>query len=162
MTGFDYFLAALFVISIVIEMKRGFGPAIFDLLAFYSALLFTSVATPAIVRSFPTIGTSGEGYANCQITTFIILSILGLIIARFASGAIQINLGMFDNLGGMLAGGLCAMVFCHGLVIGLSVGGDQQVSTISGTFSQQMLTFSDYYQFLDGINSSLATRQAAS
>jgi len=157
MTGFDLFLAALFVIAIAIETRRGFGRAIFDLLALYTGLLLNGYLTPIVARTIPGITASSSGYADCQIVTYVVIVVILLIIARFTAAALLWNLGMFDNLGGMAAGAVAATIFCHGLVAAMAVGGNHQVAELSGNFSQQLLTFSSYHQVMDGLNSAMSS-----
>ena len=152
MTGFDFFLAVLFVIGIAIEMKRGFGRAIFDVLALYSALVVGAYVAPTLAGGIPGIGPSGAAFAECQITTFVTVSAVFLILARFIATAVPLSMGMFDALGGFGAGVVCAVIFCHGIVAALATGDSQQAAALSGGLSQQLLTFSSYHQLVDGIN----------
>jgi uncharacterized membrane protein required for colicin V production len=151
MTILDIFLAILFVVAIVLGSLRGLGLAALDLLALYSALMLAGAVSPIVAHSVPTITSTPGGFANCELVTFVVIAGIFLLIAKFSYSALLWNAGMFERMGGAVAGAAAGIVFCHAVVAALAVGDSQQASALSGALSQQLLTFSSYHELFDGM-----------
>jgi uncharacterized membrane protein required for colicin V production len=158
MTGLDIFLVFIVLAVVVIETFRGFGMAVLDLVGLYTALLLSALVAPMVARTLPGFGTTNAGMADCSIAVFLFISAIFLLISKFSHDTLLWHLGMFDRFGGLVAGVALGIVFCHGIVAGLAVGDAQQASAISGNLSQQMLTFSDYHDFILHVSDFTAQR----
>jgi len=153
MTVLDIVLCFILAAAVIIETIRGFGAAVLDLLAVYSAFFLTTLLSPHFPQFFPGMHTTGTGIADCQIVSFLLLTIVLVTMSVFANESLRWNLGMLDRMGGIAAGFGFGLVFCHAIVAALSVGDTFQVSSLSGGISQQMLTFSSYHQLIDQLYS---------
>jgi uncharacterized membrane protein required for colicin V production len=158
MTGLDLFFVFIVLAVVVIETIRGFGMAVLDLVGLYTSLLLTALVAPMVARSLPGFGNTNAGTADCSIAVFLFVAAIFLLISKFSHDTLLWHIGMFDRFGGFVAGVAVGIVICHGIVAGLAVGNAQQASAISGHLSQQMLTFSDYHDFIVHVSGFTAPR----
>jgi uncharacterized membrane protein required for colicin V production len=157
MTGLDIFLVILFITVIALETIRGFWIAVFDSVALYSALLLSVIAAPSLSNSLFGSSVPGSGLADVQLAALVFFSVVFIVVAKLSYNALNWDIGMFDHLGGLVAGIVAAVVFGHAIVAGLASGNEQQSSITSGNLSQELLTFSTYHQVIDGIGSAIGT-----
>jgi uncharacterized membrane protein required for colicin V production len=152
-TTLDVVLFVLLTVAVIVETVRGFGCTAFDLVALYSAVLATQAIEPSVLTSLPLSTQNGCTSSVVYIVTFAVLAALCLGISAFASSNVRLHLGMLDKIGAFVLAIGVGVIVCHSVVEGMASGGADQVAATTGDFSQQILTFSSFYDAVDCLRS---------
>ncbi len=153
MTGLDIFLLLIVVGACGLGAFRGFGAAVLDLFGVYSALLLSSVAAPFVQRSIPNGAGAALNSGDVHVVTFVVLVIVALVLSHICNGFMNWDIGSCNTFAGGVAGLAIGAIAAHGIVAGLALGDPQQIASISGAVSQQMLTFSNFHDTVNNMAS---------
>lgn len=147
MNWLDISIIAIFVLAIVIEAKRGFGKALFDLAALLLAIFALSRIEPAL----RTAKFEPHEQAAIYAALFVVLGGILIVIGRLAHQATLISAQPFDPmLGGMLGIG-AGIVLCYGIVhtMALTGGPHSLPPTLScSLLGKEFITFDTYHKVL--------------
>ncbi len=152
-TWLDIALVILILSVLVLECRRGFGRAVFDLagvvLAFIAAkLYYTSIA--GWIHPFQTQD------AN-QALGFAILLIPGtgimLLLADLAYNSLLVSTDVFERVLGAVCGAAIGLAFAHALAFGIWLGtgrnADKDNVFSNSTISMEILTFRSYHNGIE-------------
>lgn len=146
MNWLDISIIAIFVLAIVIEAKRGFGKALFDLAALLVAVLAISRVDPPVrVRFAP------HEQAAIYASLFILVGGLLIAIGRLAHQATLISAYPFDPMLGGILGIGAGIILCYGIVHTLALTGGAQglPPTLScSLLGKEFVTFDAYHKVL--------------
>ncbi|MGD9944285.1 MAG: CvpA family protein, partial [Burkholderiaceae bacterium] len=123
-TGWDYFIIATLLISVVLGLLRGMVRTVFALAGWVAALIGAPMLTP------PLLAATGWTLHPLFITVllfFVILVVVRLLGNALARVLAKVGLGALDrSLGGMLGVVRAAIIVVLAALVGRYIGADQQ------------------------------------
>jgi uncharacterized membrane protein required for colicin V production len=153
MTWVDFAIAVLLVGAVALEIKRGFGAALFDALAVVismrAAYLLVNPDTGVFKAYWADVPAhAGFGY----LFAFIGFCVVTLFIAHLIYGTLLFSADVFDPLLGGIMGIVVGVTICHVLVSSLTMmelpGGGENAVKYSA-FAPELLNFTMYHNVLN-------------
>ena len=147
----DLCIGMFFVVAFVLEFRRGFGKAIFDLAALLVALRMTWELNDVLSRALQLAANPHTNEAALYALGFVIISVVLVCIGRFIHATTLVSADLFEPMLGCLCGLAMATIASHVLVqtIALSSRGDAApVMLASSMFGDEFLSFDTYHQVL--------------
>ena len=148
----DASIAIFFAGAFVLEMKRGFGRAVFDLAALLLALRITWALGEALSGSARLAGNGHTNQAILYVTGFLIVGAALVVLGKLVYSTTLVSTDVFEPLLGGLCGLGIAIIASHVLVqtIALGVGGDSAPVVIADSvLGTEFLRFDSYHQMLE-------------
>jgi uncharacterized membrane protein required for colicin V production len=117
----DVIVLLLFVVITVVESVRGFGRALFDTIALLLVLKACKLASPSLATSITFYGSPTANAGFSFLLLFVVLGVVGLILAKLLYEALLWTLDAFDTfvggLIGLITSGVVASALMHGLYL---------------------------------------------
>lgn len=150
----DIVIAAVFIVVIIGEIRRGFGKALFDFGAMVLTLIITYKLVDPVSKS---IAFSSQHDMNKAIAFGIVFAVLGVILfllGKFLYETTLISLDVFDPLlGGILGIGVAIIIshaFAQDVALGTTVHGTSSV-VMNSALGKELLTFETYKHILNSL-----------
>ncbi|MHB0912601.1 MAG: CvpA family protein [Armatimonadota bacterium] len=147
LTLIDFAILALLIISVVLEVKRGFGRAIFDLVALVGAVRLAYTLQKPLAASLGV--QSGSGEAALYICTFVAIGGVLVFLGHLIYGMVQLSADFFDPALGGICGIFVGGILCHALVMTFAVAGGKASVLAHSSFGIEFLTFQNYHHIID-------------
>lgn len=147
----DFTIIGIFVLFIAVEIKRGFGKAVFD----FVALLVAVTALPMFSKTMSGFQFSADPASNdaaVLAVSFLILGIILVVIGKLIADTLLFSLEPFDPFIGGLFGFGSAVIVCHVLIkaVAVSVGTEGIPDIVrSSSMAFELLTFETYHQIVE-------------
>jgi len=149
MTWVDIVVIALLVTVAIIEGKRGFGRALFDLIGVFIALRLSSVlVNPESGVLRPAVGSETISY----LITFGVLAAVFVVIGHFIYSTMLFSADAFDAAFGVAIGLLVGVIICHAFVYGISIRAGVNESNnvvLASSISGEFLEFTTYHKIMN-------------
>ena len=148
----DASILVLFVGALILELKRGFGRAVFDLAAFLVALRVTWMLNEPLSASVQLAADSHMNQAVIYALGFVVIGGPLIYVGKLLHAATLISGDVFDPMLCSLCGLAIATIATHTLVqtITLGAGGDGVPAVVAGSvFGTEFLRFDTYHQVLE-------------
>jgi hypothetical protein len=153
MTWIDAVIILIFIGLLFLEMVRGFFPALVWFIMEYFVLLITEHSYQNLARSMQWFaGSTNDGFWFGFV--FVALSALTFWLSHYLQGVTDVDLGGFDQGIGMFVALGTALVIAHAFTRTLDIGsvnGPVHKAIISSTIANEMLNFTTYHKWVDGI-----------
>ena len=144
MTWVDCAIVAACVLIAIVEARRGFLPAALDL----AGLIVVSI----IVTTYGTslAGATGLGTAGSVVFIYLFLAAAVVTGAKFASDAINFDIGPFDSAIAGVLGVFSGLVVGYGLVHALILLGGAEQPVIAGSLlAPEVHEFRTFFRVLN-------------
>ncbi len=148
----DASIAVFFVGAFLLEWKRGFGKAVFDLAALLLALRIAWGLNDALSGSVQLVANEHANQAILYIGGFVITGLVLVFLGKLVHSATLVSTDVFDPILGALCGLAMATVAAHALVqtIALGAGGSNVPIVIADSvLGTEFLQFGTYHQVLE-------------
>ena len=153
MNWVDFAIFGLFVAVVMLEVKRGFGRALFDFAALLIALKAASLLGEPVSHTFQFTASTSTNLAVIYLGLFVILGALLAFLGKFLYDTTLISAEAFDALLGGLFGLGIAVILCHALVrtVALNAGAPDIPPAVvaQSAFGTEFLTFESYHRLLN-------------
>jgi len=117
----DVIVVLIFVVITVVESVRGFGRALFDTIALIVVLKACKLLSPSLASSVIFYGSPTANAGFSFLLLFVVMGVVGLILAKLLYEALLWTLDAFDTfvggLIGLIASGVVASALMHGLYL---------------------------------------------
>ena len=148
----DFIVVAVFALALAVEVKRGFGRAVFD----FAALLVAVRAAPMLaealsrwIRPAPTPANEAVLYA----VSFAIIGGVLVFLGKLLYDATLVSAETFDPLLGGFCGIAMAIILCHVLMrtVALAAGPAESVPQVirDSAMGTEFLTFESYHRLVN-------------
>jgi len=148
-TWVDFAIVLLLVLAVLLEIKRGFGRAIFDLAAIFVAmrLAFMLSSANSIKLSADAVTNQGILYLVGFVVIGAILVFVGHIIYTFT----PFTLPYFDLILGGVVGIFAGIILCHVLAASLQIMAGDVAGDIIGksALAPEFVDFTIYHKVLN-------------
>jgi hypothetical protein len=150
LSGIDFLIIAVFVSAILVEMKRGFGKALFDFAALLLAIHSTSLLLGPLAGAVKVSSHAQTNETVLYAGLFVVMGSVLLYLGSLVYSTSLISADYFDPILGALCGLGIAIVVAHGLAraITLYVGADAAILQQS-SLGVEMLDFTTYHRIMD-------------
>ena len=150
-SSLDFIVVAVFALALAVEVKRGFGKAVFD----FAALLVAVRAAPMLagalsgwIRAAPTPANEAVLYA----VSFAIIGGVLVFLGKLLYDATLVSAETFDPLLGGFCGVAMAIILCHVLMrtVALAAGPESVPQVIrDSAMGTEFLTFESYHRLVN-------------
>jgi uncharacterized membrane protein required for colicin V production len=148
----DTSIAVFFVGAFLLEWKRGFGRAVFDLAALLLGLRITWALNDALSGSVRLASNPHANQAILYVGGFLVAGAALVLLGKLIHSATLVSTGVFDPIFGALCGLGIATIAAHVLVqtIALGTGGSNvPVMIADSVLGTEFLRFGAYHQVLE-------------
>jgi len=135
-TGWDVFVAVVFVLSVGIGVVRGLVRTVFALAAWVIALLAVPLSSPWLIRALPDAVPPPLAWIVVFLVLFVAVRMLGGLAARALHGA---GLGGADRLLGAVLGTVRAVLVVLVVAVGAHVAGFSRDAAWTRAMSRPLL-----------------------
>ena len=149
----DLALLVMIVSLVCLEFRRGFGKAIFDLVALVLALKVTSLFSASLAKQLAILTERQANEALVYFLSFTVIAVALWLLGRIVYESTLISLDTFDPpLGAVLGFGIAVIVghvIVKGLFLAGSVKGEPPAMLLGSTLGYEFLEFPTYYHVID-------------
>lgn len=149
----DFAIVGLFAAALILEVKRGFGRAVFDFAALLAAVKFTPTLADRLSHALQFTAKPSTNEAAIYLVLFFIIGGALVFLGKLVYDTTLISAETFDALlGGMFGIGI-AIILCHAFArtIALSAGSLSvpPAVIIQSAFGTEFLNFESYHRLLE-------------
>ena len=148
----DACVAVFFVGAFILEFKRGFGRAIFDLAALLLALRIMGAVSEPLSGSVHLVGNAHTNQAILYVAGFLVVGAALVLLGRLIHSTTLVSTDVFEPLLGALCGLAIATIVSHVLVQTIALGGGDDnlpLVVINSVLGMEFLRFDTYHQVLE-------------
>jgi uncharacterized membrane protein required for colicin V production len=150
----DFTIIVLFAGTVLLEVKRGFGRAVFDLAALLVAVRAAPMLADPLSHSLSLSHSAATNSAIIYAACFALLGGLLIFLGKLVYDTTLISAETFDALlGGILGIGI-AVILCHAFVrtIALTSGPSLASALVAqSAMGAEFLTFDSYHRLLEAL-----------
>lgn len=147
MNWIDLVIVAVFTIVVAIEVRRGFGKALFDFAALLVAVRAVYVLTDPAMQSPISLSKTTLNPALLFAGLFVVLGIVLLFVGKFLYDTTLVSADHFDSALGGLCGVAVGITICHAAMRAVDIAsGAHGLPPVvaSSLFGTQLLDFQWY------------------
>ncbi len=148
----DLSIALVFAGALLLEFRRGFGRAVFDLAALLVAMRATWMLNDPMSNSVHLVLDHSANHAVMYFGGFLVIGALLVVLGRLLHSTTLVSTDVFEPMLGGVCGLAIATIVSHALVQGLALGAGTNAipeSVANSAMGMEFLRFGTYHQVLE-------------
>jgi uncharacterized membrane protein required for colicin V production len=148
----DFILIAVFLTVVLVQVKRGFGRAVFDFFALFVAIRVVPLLSRPLAGMFKVALEPATNHAIIYACMFVFVGGTLVVLGRLIYSSTLISAEIFDPLLGGIFGIGAAVILAHAIVktIAIGVGSHLVTSAVANSaLGMEFLKFETYHRVLE-------------
>ncbi|HEY3298539.1 MAG TPA: CvpA family protein [Armatimonadota bacterium] len=151
-TWVDAAIVVLLLAVVILEIKRGFGQAVFDVLALVVTMRLSFILVNPVDGVIKVAAETPAHQGLVYLVVFIVTSIIALFIGHMIYNNMLFTADAFEAALGGVLGVVVGVILCHVLVTSLNMmgGADDATNVVKNSrIAPEFLEFTTYHRLMD-------------